>query len=646
MIVTADIESYYDQDYSLSKMSEPDYILDHRFEIIGCAVKEGNGPSDMFYGIDKVRDRMNKIDWTRAALLAHNTRFDGSILAWHLGISPKLYLDTLGMARAITAPWIGKSSLAAVSDYLGLPAKGTFVHNMRGKRLRDMTGGDLIDYATYCLRDNDNTYDIFQRFRPCFRASELELIDIMLRMFIEPSVKLDPNHLAIHLGQVQVERQAAFDRVAHIDKSVFSSNQKFADLLERMGVEVPRKISKTTGLETYALAKNDRAFKELCDDPDQPIDVQAVCMARLGAKSTIEETRTKRLLDHSLRSWGEHGDGWLAVPVRFYGAHTGRASGDGGINLQNLKRTSGIKKGIYAPPGMRIVHRDSSQIECRVNAWLAGCEKQLRAFAAGVDVYCEFGASIYGRPVTKADKADRFVSKTGILGLGYGMGAPRFRHTLFIGNGGMSLDVSEDFAKKVVYKYRDDYKEIPENNWAVLGVVIAGLAMQHRWQTYSDAKRINMNNTACISNPRLAVFDFRREGIIGPNGLGIAYPNLRVEKMPTEHGRMRDDIFYDGPFGDNTKLFGGKITENVVQYLARIVVTDIAVRVRRETGYSMSFFTHDSLDYVVPENEVEWWDKYLERQFAIRPSWAPDLPLASEGGWGLTLMDAEQGVNQ
>jgi DNA polymerase len=654
MIVTIDFETFYSKEYSLSRMSEYQYILDPRFETIGCAIKLGGAHSDMYYGHEAVAAALAKIDWSRAALCCHNTRFDGSILAWIYGHQPKLYLDTLSMARAIVAPYTGRVSLKKCSEYFDLPAKGDYVHNMCGRTLASMSAAELVAYGEYCMRDNENCYAIFKRMRRCFSASELSLIDIMLRMYIEPVLQLEPYALAEHYGSVKAERQAAFDRVAHIDKSVFSSNAKFKALLEEHGVDVPMKISKSTGQMIPALAKNDREFKEMCDDTDLSPTVQALLAARVGAKSTLEETRTAKLLGMASFVWpgasngagvgtAPAGAGWLPVPMRYYGAHTGRGSHDGGINLSNMKRASGIRKGIKAPSGYRIVYRDSSQIEARMNAWLAGCQTQLDAFAQGRDLYSEFASSVYGYQVDKKlHPGPRFVGKTGILSLGYQAGPERFRHMLFIGNGGMSYDIDLKEAKRIVYRYRNDYKEIPTNNWAAFSEMIHTMALNRQWRHFST--RTSLNVRARHYNPRFEILDFMAEGIILPNGLGIAYPDLRTIRDPSDP--VQTMLVYDGAFGDSTNIYGGKVTENVVQGLARIVVTDVAVRVKRDTDYVPALFTHDALAYVVPEHEADTWDRYLETEFTKRTSWAPDLPLASEGGWGLTLAQAEAHENQ
>lgn len=658
-IVAGDFETFYSQDYSLSKMSEVEYILDPRFQTIMLTLKVDRAPTEVLIGHKAVAHRLSQLDWSRIGWVSHNTRFDGSILAWHYGCVPKLYLDTLSMARATTHWLLGRSGLKYLSDYLGLPPKGDEIVRALGKRLEDFAPAELQAYADYSVRDNENCRDIFDRLRPLFSDDELQLIDVILRMHILPQVRLNPDMLAQNLAQVRAEKAAAMQRVSQIDKSVFSSNQKFAALLETYGIEVPKKISQTTGLETFALAKNDRAFKELCMDDTLPMEVQAILAARVSAKSTIEETRSDNLLrlsrlqwtperlpDVDVETWDaavnhglvpSRGTGWAPVPLKYYGARPGRLSGDGGTNWQNFKRGSMIRESIEAPPGYRIVHRDSSQIEARLVATLAGCTMLIQAFAQGRDVYSEFASSVYRRPVTKADKGDRFVGKTSILGLGYGCGPPKFRHMLYIGNGGMSMSIEEPEARRIVYHYRREYPEIPKF-WGVCDALIAQIGESSGHRGFRSVVKDYEARRRLETMPVKAGFD----ALWLPNGMCISYPNIRYDRLPDG----TQGFVYDGPYGETKKLYGAKCVQNICEGLGRIIVMSIAVRMYRLTGRHPFLTAHDSLSYCVPETEAQWWDAELDRQFAIVPDFLPGLPLASEGGWGVNLAAAERAENR
>jgi hypothetical protein len=639
-ILTIDFETFYSTEYSLTRMSEIDYIRSPLFQTIMCTFKMDDGQTIARIGHKGVAEQFATYNWSTTCLCSHNMRFDGAIAAWHFGVDPALYIDTLSMARALTHARTGRSSLKAVSDYLGLPPKGDEVVNARGKRLEDFAVHELAAYQDYCIRDTDNCRDIFNVFVKQFPRSELQLIDIFLRMFIWPQVKLNPTVLAEHLADVRAEKAQIMARVSHIDKSVFSSSTKFAALLQSYGVEPPRKISPTTMQETWALAKNDRAFKELCEDGDQPLEVQAILAARISAKSTLEETRGESLLGLSLQQWEGNGQGWAPVPIKYFGAHTGRVSGDGGFNWLNFKRGSKIRHGVEAPEGYRIVHRDSSQIEARMVAYLAGCQKLLTAFADPArDPYCEFASIVYGILVTSADKLRRFVGKTGILGLGYGCGPPKFRHMLFIGNGGISVKIDEEEAKKIVYQsYRGTYVEIPQL-WSACDRLLSEMALNSRPINFAKSRHPRLHEQ---TDKTIPIIEYGYDAIWLPNGMCIAYPDLAWRNVPaTPTTTAGLELCYSDGRGGFHKMYGAKGIENISQGLTRIIVTDAARRVKHETGYRPFLHTYDSLDYCVPESEVEAFDQILEREFAKVPSWAPGLPLASEGGWGRTLLIAE-----
>ena len=634
-LVTCDLETHYSQDYSLTRMSETDYILDSRYETILASVKVGAGATEVFIGHDEVARRFAEIDWENSALLSHNVRFDGAILAWRFGHVPKLYLDTLSMSRATTHWTIGRSSLAKVAQYLGLPAKGDEVVRAKGKRLADFTPDELQAYAAYCVRDNELCYAIFQKMRRCFRASEIALIDLVARMFILPQVKLNEGILNLHLAEVLHEKARIAAVVAEIPKETFSSNLKFAELLRQNGVEVPMKLSPTTGKEIPALAKGDWQFKELCQDDELPALVQALLAARISIKSTLEETRSRSLLALSRAEWPGQGAGWAPIPLKYSGARTHRLSGDGGANWQNIPRGSLIRTAIEAPNGYRIVHRDASQIEARMTAWMARCDYLLDAFAEGRDVYSEFASIVYRETITKEDKLKRFVGKTSILGLGYSCGAERFRQMLFIGSGGVSVKVDEARAQDIVYAYRDTFPEIPRL-WSFAESALRRIVEFNHRTRHSSFWPYQYYDHIPVEP------DF--DSLILPNDLRICYPDIREGEY--DQLRNRCEIVYTDPHSSTPRrIWGSKGVENLAQALSRIHLTDIAVRVFNTTGYRPFLSTHDSLDLCVPASEAAAIDAELARQFAITPAWGEGLPLASEGGWGVSLAAAERGAN-
>jgi len=461
-VLNIDFETFYSQKFSLSKVTTEEYIRDPQFEVIGVAVKRNDEPTEWFSGTKAQTKRwLEKWDWGNSVAVAHNAMFDMAILNWCYDIRPKRIADTLSMLRAIDGPHAGNSLAAAVGRY-GLGEKGTEVINALGKGRLDFSDEDLARYGDYCINDVELTHKLFAVLAPLVPVSELRLIDLTIRMFTEPALVLDKGVLSSHLDNVQAKKAKLMEAV-EADKDALMSNPKLANLLQDLGVIPPTKVSAATGKKTYAFAKSDEAFKALLDHPD--LRVQGVVAARLGVKSTLEETRTERFINIADR-------GTLPVPLRYYAAHTGRWGGDDKVNLQNLPRKSPLKRAILPPEGHVFIDCDSSQIEARTLAWLAGQDDLVEFFtknnaevAAGVhkmdmqyDPYKIMASEIYDKPVSEINEhPERFIGKMTILGAGYGMGAMKFQAQLQ--TLGVSL-LSEECAS-IIYKYRDQFKMIP-----------------------------------------------------------------------------------------------------------------------------------------------------------------------------------------
>jgi DNA polymerase len=436
---------------------------------------------------------------------------------------------------------------------------------------------------------------------------------MMIRMFTDPVLMLNEIILNDHLDTVQTKKAELMRRIdATIGRDELMSNPKFAMVLEKLGVTPPMKVSLRTNKETYAFGKTDSEFKALLEHPNPA--VQAVVSARLGIKSTLEETRTESFLGIAQR-------GTLPILLNYWGAHTGRASGGDKMNLQNLPRAGALRRSITAPTGHVLVACDSAQIEARVVAWLAGQTDLLDDFSKGEDIYSKFATSVYGKHVTKTDKVERFVGKTCILGLGYGMGAEKFKSTLKIGAGGISVDVDIDEAKRVVTLYRNTYSRISQL-WNEANKALEKMAKGNEYHLDVGLQLVCDN-----------------EGIRLPNHTMIRYANLR--KTP-------EGFEYDGRYGA-VKIYGGKVIENVVQALARIVVFDqmakIDQQMRQFDGtdgrYKVVLTVHDEVVCVVPEAAEAWCKEVMVREMSIPPQWCKDLPVSCECESGNNYADAK-----
>jgi hypothetical protein len=603
-IITIDFETYYDREFSLSKITTEEYIRSPKFEVIGVAVKENDEKTTWFTGdFAGVSRFLGTFNWDDAAVLAHNSMFDAAILTWIYGIKPKAWLDTLSMARALHGSEVG-NSLAKLVQYYELGQKGTEVVDALGMRREAFGKAQLDAYGGYCINDVELTYALFGKLAPSFSLSELQLISLTIKMFSEPVLELDRKMLLEHLEGVK-QRKADLLVGAGVDtRDDLMSNPKFAEMLRGLGVEPPTKISLTTGKETLALAKSDEEFKALAEHPDDR--VQALVAARLGNKSTLEETRTERFLGIASR-------GKMPVPLQYYAAHTGRWGGADKLNLQNLPARGAnagkLKNAIRAPKGYVLIDSDSSQIEARMLAWLSGQNDLVEAFAKGEDVYKIMASAIYGKAEQEVTKEERFVGKTTILGAGYGMGAKKFGAQLKT----FGMEIEEGEAIRIINVYRQTYPSI------------TGLWTQGKHTVEAMAK----NQNTPFGNGCVEVHG--NLGILLPNGLYQRYPNLR--KIKAADG---DQYVYDSRRGA-VKIYGGKLVENICQALARCIVGEQMLKIAKK--YKPVLTVHDAVACIAPEGEVEEAMAYVEQCMRWTPDWAAGLPVNCEAGYGKTYGD-------
>ena len=600
-MITIDFETYYATDFSLTKVTTEEYVRSDRFQVIGVAVKVNNEPTEWFSGtFEETAEFLAGFAWSDHFVLAHNAMFDAAILSWRFGIRPKAWLDTLSMARAVLGP-NAKVGLASLAEQFGLGAKGFEVNDAKGKRLEDFTPQELADYGGYCVNDVELTYKLFAELDANFPTKEKRLIDITIRMFSDPMLELDTEALELHLSGVR-ERKAKLFEDSGITKEVLNSSAKFAALLQSHGVWPPTKISPATGKETYAFAKSDQEFVLLLEHPKE--EVQAIVAARLGAKSTLEETRTERFIDIARRGPIFGSVRRMPIPLKYYAAHTGRWGGSDKVNLQNLPSRGAeggkLKRCIVAPRGHVIIDCDSSQIEARVLAWLAGEHMLLELFRNGADVYKYMASAIYGCPPENVTPEQRFIGKTTVLGAGYGMGGVKFQAQL----ANMGKDVDLDMCKYIIKQYRQSNRAI--SNWwlelnHVLNAIMAGKE--------AEVDKVGLMKTS----PML--------GIELPNGLFLNYPELTRAN--------NSEFTYMTRMGRN-RIYGGKVAENLCQAVARCIIGEQIIEI--EKRYRVVLTVHDAVACVVPDAEAVEARAYIEQCMRTSPKWAQALPLNCESG--------------
>jgi DNA polymerase len=556
----------------------------------------------------EIQYELDKIDWSKYAVCAHHTLFDGAILSWIFNVKPAAWLDTLSMARAMFGP--KGNSLAALAKRYNLPDKGNEVVNMMGRRRESLLPYEFDRYAAYCLHDVDLCYDLFNLMyegwydlesvdmRGKYPIQELKIIDRVLRMFTEPKLILNEEKLQAHLNYVQEKKEKLLAECS-VSKEDLMSNPKFAEVLRSFGVEPPTKVSPTTGKEAFAFAKTDAGLKALLEHDD--LLVQTAVAARLGVKSTLEETRTERFIGIAKRS------PLFPVPIAYGNTKTHRLAGTDKINMQNVTSRGAeggkLKSCIEAPPGHVIIDCDSSQIEARVLAWLSGQDDLVEDFRTGVDVYCKMASRIYGREVTKEDKELRFTGKTVILGAGYGTGGGKLQLTLR--NATPPMEVSLGECERIISVYRTTYP-----------------AIKRLWTQANRAIQAMHSDQGMWLGREGVVWIDGKCGVKMSSGLYIQYPQLHKSG---EEWQYKD---VDGM----VRLYGAKLVENVVQGLARIIVMQQMLKVAKR--YYVTLPVHDAVAAVVPEEEAEEARKYVEECMRWVPQWAAGCPINCESGMG------------
>lgn len=658
--LTLDFETYYDKEINLKKLTTQAYVMHPQMEVLMVSAKFNEDPVQIIDG-EQIPTFFATVDWSNTAVIAHNAVFDGSILYWRYGVRPAMLVDTMSMAQALGVPTIaGSASLATCIRLLqeagyAVPPKGTEVLDALGKRRADFTPQQWAAYREYCKNDTDITWFLFKVLRQYLTDEEMRFQDIILRCYTEPRLTVDLPTVEYELNRCRTYKAEQLAEVCKMFgttqdnlSALLRSNDKFAEVLRSIGgvteeeaeqgksgtFIIPTKVSEKTGKTTWAFGKTDVAFKELCEHDDPK--VQAVCQARLAAKSSIDETRCLKFLEY-----GSYG--FLPMGYKIGGAHTNRMSGGsaGSANMQNLPsgRREGqsdlLRRSIIAQGNSVIVNYDASQIECRVLAYVANQTDVLGVFASGGDVYSFAASKIHGIPYQEivdgrksSDPATahkysmmRQYGKTATLALGYGQGAQGFQKYALVNTG---INMTMDESATTVRAWRDANGFIT-GFWRMcdqaLATMVAGGQMYFGG---ADGKMFFADGNRYIFGRKVA-------GIRMPNGLWLNYPNLRADfTNPRRPQYFYDKCGYNGkPL--ETKVYSGLVAENITQALAFAVMKTQAVWIAQY--YPIVMNTHDEWCIVVPREQAEVAADYMHRCMCTAPDYIQGIPLASEGGW-------------
>jgi hypothetical protein len=614
-IITLDFESYFDNDYTLSKLTTEAYVRDPRFEAHGCAIRlerdliTGEGPAfTSWCSASDLHGPFDAIDWSNTAILCHHAHFDGLILAHHYGIVPKLYLDTLSMARALVGTHIGKS-LQSLAEHFGLGAKNVPYDLFKGKHWHELSAGVRDQVAAGACHDVQLTWDLFHKLAASFPAEEYALVDATVRMFTTPVLVGDTDLLGKIWQEEEAKKGAMLAQLGLTEKDI-RKDWVFGRLLRDQGVEPEQKRMKDAadGKERYkyAFAKTDDFMRDLQDSEDE--DVRLLAETKLAAHSTGTQTRTFRLGWMSTR-------GAMCVYLNYCGTHLKGWSGGDKVNWQNFRRGGPIAKAVRAPPGCAIVIADASQVEARLLEEVAG--EDMTDWRQGKDPYISLASKFYEEEIYKPTKDDprrfemeekRGTGKQLRLSCGYGAGGPTIVVTAKKGVYGPPVYLTDEQGLQARDLYRSE-KQCVTRLWKSANDVLKKMhsGMEFEWgPVYIKDRRMWM-----------------------PNDLPVIYETLKWEDDPEDGG----DAGWRVRVNKNgwSKIYGAKLVENLIQGLRNVLIRQAWLRCIAAGLDTIVSNEHDKLIAVVNKVDADAAFELMKTEMCRPPAWLPDLPLDSEG---------------
>lgn len=616
-ILTLDFETFFSDDFTLKKYTTEAYVRDPQFEVLMCGFRYQDGRRE-WVGQEDLPAYLAAIDWTQTAVVCHHAHFDCLILSHCYGVKPRFIYDTLPMGRMVHGNHVS-NALDSLAHHYGLEGKTVPYNAFRGRRWADIPPSLRAELGNGCLHDIDLTWHIFTQMTQTFPKTEYAIVDMSVRAFTEPTLIGDTNAFgAVWLAERDRKGALLQTVAAELGMTVdelpmhLQSADMFAELLRAEGIEPETKAGKNGDI--YAFAKTDNFMQDYLLEHEDDF-IRTVAEARLGLKSTIDQTRAERLGYMSTR-------GKMCVYLAPYAAHTTRFGGGDKVNYQNFKRNSPLRKAHRAQPGYKLVKADKSQIECRILNYVAGQWDVIEKFARGEDPYVGIATSFYGHVVYKPQRDDpraaEMEAKRGLgkqleLSCGYGSGAGTIVRTAKRGTYGPPVVLSDAEGLAARDLYRSTHPGVV-NYWSIAGRMIAALAGTNQPLQWGPM--------------------WVDTGVLwGPNGVPSWYPELHYHiDEESGEGNWR----YKTRKG-MAKLYGGKLTENAIQFLSAIDMRESLLRIYQRTGQRFIQQEHDAAVWMVRENEVDKFAIVVNEEMTRAPEWLPGIPLGCDVTIGDTL---------
>ena len=571
-----DFESYYDKSCSIKQLGPLGYFSHPDFDAYLVSVVGDNGYK--FVGPPK------DLDWARLngnRIISHNASFDETLYlygvqqGWWPTIEPAEWHCTADLVAYLGLP---RSLKGASADVFGIAVDKTTRDNMSGKRWEQMTEDFQKEVMEYALQDSELCLRLWQDLGPKWPDSEKKL-SFVNRKAVQRGIPMDAELLQTQLDTLKTRLFEAEEIIPWAGERPLLSRPAFDDHCRACGIEPPESLAEG--------------------------DVDAQEWLRIhGAKykwvEAVKNWRRINALKKKLESFdfATMPDGRYYGGVMYFGAHTGRFTGSGGnLNLQNLPRDEmfGVNlRHLIAPkPNRRLIVADLSQIEVRTTCWLAGDKQALKDIAESDDIYetfaIRFGMWDKSKGSIRQDPRLRHKVKSIVLGCGYGVGAEKFAMI-------SGMDLKE--AEESVELYRTSMKKVKQ-----------------LWSSYNTD----------ISGSYDARCDFTVEL---PSSRKLNYGKLRLARQNNRNQYVA--LIQKNGKRLPVKLWGGLITENTSQALARDIFGDILCRIH-DAGMDLIMHIHDEAVIEVDADVAEEKLQEVLKIMSTPPDWIPDIPIAAEG---------------
>lgn len=679
-----DIETF--SKINLKKVGAYRYAEDETTRVLLVGYAIDNDPArvwDVTATDECPEDLRQALENPDVVLVAHNSMFDRNVLSRKLEefkpfADPKRWRDSMVQAYSMGLP--GK--LEQLSVILGLPEDKAKDHDgrrlilkfskpgLRGK-IRDRTTDpeDWVRYVNYCRKDVEAMRDTAKRI-PLWN--------------VQAGHVWDDWHIdqIINDRGVPIDRGTVLNAIKTADElKVIANEELSAKTLGRLystgqSAKLLKYIEDEYGIALEKCTKSN--LQEALRRADMPDEVKELIELRLGA--AVVSVQKYKKMDEMLCA-----DGTTKGTLQFMGAsRTGRWAGRG-LQMQNIARgmfkspeeteqairainaglvpllyedpnrvlSSCIRGVIKAPPGEKFVVADLSNIEGRMLAWLAGETWKIHAFnlydqGKGPDLYKATYAKAFATTPDKVTKDQRQIGKVMELALGYQGGVSAF--VTFATLGGLDLDALAVLTHKSV-SAKDWGDSLNSYDWALEKGLTCGLSRDAYvacntlkniwrrahprvtafWERIETACRNALFYDEVETVGRLKV-GLLRKGWLGvklPSGRYVVYPGARLPKAHEQCAMVYQGIPQQSSKWSEIMTYGGKLTENIVQAIARDVLM-CGIRNAEARGFKIRFHVHDEIVATVPKDSPLGVEDMAACMTTGMP-WAEGLPLAAAG---------------